>query len=273
MNQSKAFLISFVFAALAMALVFFYIQEEKTKIRSEYGNSVVVVVANSSINEMEEIQRGQLRLAEIPANMAQPSSQSDPLVFEGMVALAPIREGEQVLLTKVAPKGQETGISTQVAVHHRAISVQVDAVNSVNRLIQPGDRIDIVSMITYPTEEGAQQEVKTVLQNVHVLAVGKQIQNNLPAAYERDPVTGEKFLRSLRGQSDFQTITIEVTPLDAQRIVWVQQQGSFSITLRNPIDRQVSSIPSTTVDEILGANSKKALASRPPQARGQRGPP
>lgn len=272
MNQSKAFLISFGAAAVAMLLVFVYINNVKDEIKKVYGTEVVVVVADQDINELEEIKAGMLTTKIVPKSFAQPNSHGDIKAFEGSVAAAPIRAGEQVLLTKVLLKGSHTGISSQVAIHHRALSISVNDVTGVTRLLQPGDRIDLIANVQYRGDDGVLAEVKTVLQNVHVLAVGQQIQNNIPEAFETDPVSGQRTAINLRGDRGFSTITIEVTPLDAQRVVFITEAGaSLFVTLRNPVDRLVASVPTTTVDEVLGENSRKAALEaakrRKPAAR------
>jgi len=259
MNQSKAFLISFAAAAVAMLLVFFYINLEKQKIKDEYGTEVVVVVASRDITELAEIKADMLTTKVVPKNFAQPGSNGDPRTFEGAVAAAPIREGEQVLLTKIYLKGTDTGIASQIAIHHRAISVPVNDVTGITKLLKPGDRIDLVANVQYQGDEGTLSEVKTMLQNVHVLAVGEQIQNNIPAIFEEDAVTGQRFAKNIRASRNYSTITIEVNPVDAQKVIYVIESGvQLYLTLRNPVDRLVASIPTMTVDEVLGENSRKA---------------
>ena len=241
-----------------MLLVFFYINSEKQKIKSEYGSEVVVVVAKRDINEMEEIKADMLTTKVVPKSFAQPGANGDPRTFEGSVASAPIKTDEQLLLTKVYLKGSDTGIASQVAIHHRAMSIPVTDVTGVTRLLKPGDRVDIIANLQYPGDDGVVSEVKTVMQNVHVLAVGEQIQNNIPAIFDTDPVTGGRFAKNIRGSRTFNTVTIEVTPVDAQKLVYVLEiSGGLVLTLRNPVDRLVTSVPTTTVDEILGDNSRK----------------
>lgn len=259
MNQSKAFIVSFGAAALAMLLVFFYINSEKQKIKAEYGSTVMVVVAKEDINEMQEIKAEMLTTKPVPKNFQQPGSNGDPRTFEGSVASAPIKADEQVLLTKVYLKGSDTGIASQVSIHHRGISIPVNDVTGVTRLLKPGDRVDIIANVQYPGENGVQSEIKTILQNVHVLAVGEQVQNNIPAVFDTDPVTGGRFAKNIRGSRTFNTVTIEVTPVDAQKVIYIVESGvGLFLTLRNPVDRQVASIPTLTVDEVLGENSRKA---------------
>jgi len=251
--------VSFGAAAVAMLLVFFYINSETQKIKAEYGSEVVVVVAKRDINEMEEIKADMLETRNVPKNFQQPGSNGDPRTFEGSVAAAPIKASEQVLLTKVYLKGSDTGVASQVAIHHRAISIPVNDVTGVTRLLKPGDRVDIIANVQYPGEGGVQSEIKTMLQNVNVLAVGEQVQNNIPAVFDTDPVTGGRFAKNIRGSRIFNTVTIEVTPVDAQKIIYIVESGvGLFLTLRNPVDRLVASIPTITVDEVLGENSRKA---------------
>jgi pilus assembly protein CpaB len=278
MNQSKAFLVSFGAAAVAMLLVFFYINSEKQKIKKEYGTEVVVVIAKVDINEMEEITASMLETRVVPDSFRQPGSNGDPRTFEGSVAASPLKKGEQVLLTKVYLKGSDTGVASQVAIHHRAISIPVNDVTGVTRLLKPGDRVDIIANVQYPGDKGVQSEIKTLLQNVHVLAVGEQVQNNIPAVFDTDPVTGNRFAKNIRGTRTFNTVTVEVTPVDAQKIIYIVESGvGLFLTLRNPVDRLVSSVPTITVDEVLGENSRKAALeaakNRIPAAAPPKAPP
>ncbi|MBS1983988.1 MAG: Flp pilus assembly protein CpaB [Bdellovibrionales bacterium] len=263
MNQSKAFITSIAFAGLAMILVYFYVSQREDSLNAEFGSKVPVVVASRDINEMEQIQANMLQVIEVPKKFAQPGANGDKKTFEGSVAASPVRQGEQVLMTKVLLKGAETGLASQVAVTRRALSVPVNDVSGVTRLLKPGDRIDLISNITYRTPTGPESEVKTIMQDVHVLAVGELIQNNIPSAFEDDPVAGTRKAVNLRGNRTFNTVTVEVTPNDAQSLILVMQSGAeLFMSLRNPVDRVIASIPTTTVDEVLGPNSKKAEMER-----------
>ena len=101
-------------------------------------------------------------------------------------------------------------------------------------------------------------EVKTIMQNVHVLAVGQYIQNQIPQIFRSDGITGESTAVNLRGE-DYGTVSIEVDPLQTQSIIFTLQSGAeLFLSLRNPVDRAVVTVPTTTVDEVLGPESKRA---------------
>ena len=200
----------------------------------------------------------------VPAKLAQPGAlevkEGAPSPFlAGLVAMAPIKAGEQILSTKVLTKGQETGLATQIAISRRGLSVPVSEQTGVSKLLKPGDRVDMIATFP-PTDQGEVPETKTVLQNVHILAVGERIQNQIPSVFEVDPITGQSRSINLRGNRSFTHVTVEVSPLEAQAVIAtiVGAGAELFLTLRNPVDRLTSSLPTTTVAEVLGPNSKRA---------------
>lgn len=267
MNQSKAFLTSLIFAAAAMMLVYFYISEKEGEIKSEFGAEVTVVVAARDIREFVQLEPGMLSTRSIPSKFAQPGwvSSKEEILKNGAVAAAPFKQGEQIPLTKIIFQGAETGLASQVAISYRALSIPVSNVTGVTKLLKPGDRVDIVSNISYQGTGGQESEVKTVLQNVNILAVGESIMSNIPTVETKDPLTGEVQIKRLRGDRNYETVTVEVMPVEAQSLIYIVQSGTeLVLTLRNPVDRVIASIPTTSVDEVLGPTSKKVTRNRPP---------
>jgi pilus assembly protein CpaB len=250
------------------------VSDAEKRIKQDFGDEVSVVVATQDINEFDVVQASMLRVTSVPKRFAQPSSNPDPKVFEGTVASAPIRKGEQVLLTKVIPKVAETGLATQIGINFRAISLPVNDTTGVTKLIKPGDRVDVVTTVQYQVGEAQDSEVKTILQNVHVLAVGEQIQNAVPSAFEEDPLTRTRRAVNMRGSRAFGTVTVEVSPRDVQALIYVINSGAnIFLSLRNPVDRVIASIPTSTVNDVLGSDSNKARREAEIAARNRPPPP
>lgn len=259
MNQSRAFFISLAFAFVGMGLVAFYISEQEKRLTESHGVPTTVVVAKVNINEMQQLDSTMLDVRTVPGTYGQPGVVKDPKDIEGMVALVPIREGEQIVVTKLAPKGAQTGLAPQVAANKRAMSIQVSDDTGVSKLIKPGDYVDIVGSVSYPGPDGARfTELKTFLQNIRILATGEMVTNNLPQIYETDPLTQKKVAVSGRADQNFSTITVEVTPDQAQVLILAQEGSKLYLTLRNPVDRVETQVGSTTIDELLGPDSKRA---------------
>lgn len=275
MNQSRAFFISLAFAFGGMGLVAFYISEQEKKMLEVNGNLIHILVAKKNINEMQALDYDDLDSRAVPNAFVQPggvklksSKEDNPAEFmeqvkdiHGMVALVPIQEGEQLLITKLAPKGAQTGLAPQVAANKRAMSINIADNTGLSKLVKPGDYVDIVGSVTYPGADGASfKELKTFLQNVRILATGEMVTNNLPQIYEMDPLTQKKVAVSGRSDQSFTTVTVEVTPDQAQVLILAQEQSPLYLTLRNPVDRVETQVGSTTIDELLGPDSKRAEA-------------
>ena len=269
MNQSRAFFVSLAFAVLGMGLVAFYISDQEKQSQDKLGKSVNVLVATKDINEMQVLDETMVSQESQFDKLIQPGALTDFKDIKDMVTLVPIKAGEQILVTKLSPKSTETGLALQVAASKRAMSIPVGDDTGVSKLIKPGDHVDIIGSISYPNPDGSKQtELKTLLQNVTILAVGEIIQNNIPSRYENDPLNQRKVAVSARGEKNFNTVTVEVTPEQSQVLIYSLAQGTvLYLTLRNPIDRVESNIGSTTLDEVLGPDSKRAEARDREQKR------
>jgi len=109
----------------------------------------------------------------------------------------------------------------------RGLSLSVDLTSSVSGMIRPNDHVDIIGTFRFPADEkGAALDTVTltILQNVTVLAVGQQM-----ASVAATAAGGER-------SRSYSTVTLAVTPKEAEMLVFAQQKGSITFTLRNPGD-------------------------------------
>ena len=258
-NESRTFWISIFCAILAVLLLYTYTNEQKTELASKYEENVQVVVAKTDINEMETIDASMLDIKTRPKNYADPGAIANPDQIIGQVALVPIKESEQVLESKVMKPGPVTGLSMQVAPGKRAITIPIDEMRGVAKLIKPGDRVDIIAAVDVGRGATQRREVKTLLQNVTVLATGLKIVNELPRLFET--VGKEDFIKNIRSDTTFNNITVEVDPTDSQKLVYIlsTSPGSLFMTLRHPSDTKASQLAQTTVDSILNRTAVSTI--------------
>jgi pilus assembly protein CpaB len=139
----------------------------------------------------------------------------------------------------------------------------------VAKLVRPGDRVDIITSIEYNDGKSAQREVKTMLQDVLVLATGLNVTNNIPRALQLDAYNGKPSFRNLNGDTSFSSITLEVSPQEAQNIIYIMSvaPGSMFLSLRNPNDRTTPRLATSNLDNVLGVDSAKALQRKLAQAQ------
>jgi pilus assembly protein CpaB len=98
------------------------------------------------------------------------------------------------------------------------MSVLVDEISSVSKLLKPGDRVDLISVIDVGSNAGGRENkiAKTLLQDVVILAVGRNVTNNLARKVDFDPQNGKTRVKSLVDFDGYSSITIEVDPNQAQ---------------------------------------------------------
>ncbi len=267
--NNRAFTMSFILAAFAVMMVHSYVESNLERQKEKFGQMVTVVVAKENIKELETLDQINLHIIEMPKKFVQPGAGRKLKDFEGGLAIAPIQKGEQITRTKVTVIGSRTGLSRQVTVGRRAITVRVDDVKGVNRLIKPGDRVDVISIIDLGKGDPFLVEAKTVLQDVLVLSTGKLITNTVPGILEADPYRRGKRAKkvsNLTEYTSYNSVTLEVDPIEMQQLFLIEQRlGGVYLALRNNDDNAKENLDTATVREILGKNSKLARGS----ARGQ----
>jgi len=202
--NNKALTLSLVMAVMAVFFVQSYVTSIEDEAKKKFGTEVLVVSAKADVAEMETIDETMLELKPIPQRFLEPGAvaysprQDQNVVISemkelaGSVAVVPIRKGEQITLNKITEPSLRTGLSPQVTPGRRAMAIPIDESSGVSKLIKPGDRVDVVAIFTSQTKQrtdplGAVLS-KTILQDVGVLSVGKNVTNNIARTLEQDGV-------------------------------------------------------------------------------------
>ena len=268
-NETLVLWLSIGLAIFAVMLVYSYTQEKSQALTKRFGAKTTLVVSTRDINEMETLDESMLELTEVPMDFAQPGHIGNIEDAIGLVALAPIQSGEQILDNKIIKPGPVTGLSLQVTPKSRAMTIPIDEMRGVAKLIKPGDRVDILAALDVRSRGGNARHVKTILQNVIILATGLNVVNELPRLHEQ--VGSSDFIKNIRSNADFSSITIEAEPEDIQKLVYIlsTSPGSLFLSLRHPNDSLISQQVSrtTTIESILGlkavtSSTKKATQTR-----------
>jgi pilus assembly protein CpaB len=163
------------------------------------------------------------------------SAFSSAAELSGRVVLSPIRAGEPIFRSRVSgPGAGGAGVSVLVPVGKRAMAVRVDKIIGVSGFIQPQNRVDVLVTLPSPKEKG-ETVTKVVLENMLVLAAGTELEKR-PGNEKPVPVD---------------VITLEVTPVDAEKLTLAASQGRIQLALRNLKDSEVVRTPGSTVESLL----------------------
>lgn len=152
----------------------------------------------------------------------------DNLALIGRKTIRPLKANTVIFWSDIAggePGSQ--GLARDVKTRMRAMSVNVSGSGSVSGMVMPNDHVDVLGTFSFPskTVQGEMELVTlTMLQDVLVLATGRETAKS-------------RLFSSGRGGSSYNMVTLEVTPREAEMLVFAEQiKGRISLALRNPDD-------------------------------------
>jgi pilus assembly protein CpaB len=129
------------------------------------------------------------------------------------VTRVPVYKGEAIVPGRLAPEGTGAGLAVRITPGKRAYGIRVNDLSGLAGLVQPNSRVDIMVVVTDPEQH--KPVAKLFMENMRVLAIGSVTEP-----------TGEG--RSVRAA----VASIEVTPMEAERLAIAAAQGSLQLVLR-----------------------------------------
>ncbi|MFP5386463.1 MAG: Flp pilus assembly protein CpaB [Bacteriovoracia bacterium] len=255
--NSRAFTTSLMLAAVAVFMIYSYIESRETELQSDYGNKTPVVVAKEDIKELEIIDDRKVQIITVPKKFQMPGSFSRVEDLYNTIAAVPIKKGEQITVPRVTYPGAQSGLSRQISIGKRALSIQVTENQAVSRLLKPGDRVDILALVDYASGKKERLKVKTVLQDVLVLSTGLYVTNSVPLVNLKSETDSRQM--KLNSYTNYNTVTLELSPFEVQKMVFLISAGNgIYLSLRNNDDKTVERIQATRLYDVLGEDAAEA---------------
>lgn len=224
-----------VLGIVATYLSIGYLHSAQSQIAN--SNKVAVVIVKTNMASHQLIQVNDVAVEEVDANAVQQAAFHSLSEVVGKYTSSAWYAGQQVLQPMVTTAAQSAGFSLSIPVGYRAMTLPDNPLAGVDHLIAQGDHVDIVA---YYSGSGG-NFVKTVLQDVLVLKVDQAP----PVAVVNKSNSG-----STSTQPSADTITVAVTPSQAQALYYVLQQAKFELTLRNPKDSATEKLPSYSQAQV-----------------------
>jgi len=244
-NRLKIALVVAVFFGLiaAYGIFNFLSQTAREKESLRVANQDIVVAGQdippgTTLND-EAIKKGVVKTMPWPKASVPAGAFSSTQQVVGKVNRVKILANEPILESRLA--GEGAGLTVRLEAGKRAIATRVDEIIGVSGFIVPDDRVDII-LTTTPLGANAEAKIsKIVMQNKRVLSVAQSTE-------QKD---GKPQLA--------RSITLEVTPEEAERLSLAATEGQITMTLRGLGDDAAV----TTV----GANKRDLLAMAATPAR------
>jgi pilus assembly protein CpaB len=214
-----------------------------------------VVVASRDIPEGSPIDRTALALASWPTTTVPAGAYTTLDSVVGRVTRVNVFNGEPIVPGRLAPAGTGPGLELKIPPGQRAMAVRINDVAGISGLIQPNSRVDVLVTIAEVTT--GKQMAKLFMENMRVLSVGTEVQRD--ASGKANTAT---------------TVTLGVTPEEAERLAIAMNTGSIQLVLRGYGDPDsVRTRGATSGDVLSQLRGGKVVDVAPPAAPVQRSSP
>lgn len=168
----------------------------------------------------------------------------------GRVARIAVFTGEPIVPGRLAPVGSGAGLETKIAPGHRAMAVRINDVAGISGLLQPNSHVDVV--VTLNDGSPVMNDVaKIFMENMQVLSVGTEVQRDQDGK-----------------PNNATTVTLSVTPAQAERLAIAMNRGSIQLVLRGYGDPDTVRTTGATSRDVLAQlrNAPNAPVAKPAAA-------
>ncbi len=252
--------VSLVFA-LVVSAIFYQISSRpgNTAKNAEDTDTKDLVVAVQPLTVGATVKPDHVKVVKVPVaqfpagGISNVEEVIDRPVVSNILVDEPVHEG------RLAARGSGVGLAPIIPEGMRAVSIRVNEVVGVAGYVLPGMRVDILLTGRPPDKDGS--VTVTVLQNILVLSAGQTMEPDAQGRAINAP-----------------TVTLLVTPEQAETLTLASNEGRVQLILRNGSDQTISTTEGQAVEELyqsVGAKKKPkpAPARRPVVARRAAPPP
>lgn len=262
MGINRLWLLSALALVLALISTFLsssYLQSRERSIsedlkRQMSGGPVVEVLVSSANLPAGAVLGDTLVKREVPADLVEEDTLT-PADYEriyGAKLTRALRAGYPLNPSFIIEKSKSFSDSVEPGM--RAITIEVDEINSMAQMVKPGNRVDLMLITPDKSDpEGSGIEVIMVLQNVKVMATGQSVSSR-----EGDSRSRVQAVPAANQQS-YTNFTFEVSPQDAAVIALAQSTGKIRAVLRKVGDNETVILKDINSRRLLQIEEKNAL--------------
>jgi pilus assembly protein CpaB len=212
--------------------------------------TVQIAVATKDLEVGSVLKEGDIQLGDW-AGAALPAGATNKLEdLKGRGVTTAIYAKEPIIESRLAPRGAGGGLATLIPHGMRAFTVPVNEVVGVAGFVTAGSHVDLLIQGNSPGGNGALGTLsKTLIQNLEVLSAGQD--------FKKDP-EGKPI--------PVPVVNVLVTPEQAEVLSLASSQTAIRMTLRNPLDHDITKTPGTALKFVWGGtgNLKSAPSGDDP---------
>ncbi|MGE0130939.1 MAG: Flp pilus assembly protein CpaB [Blastocatellales bacterium] len=205
-----------------------------TRVNQEIAQTETqVVIAKTEIPRGTKIGPEHITVESYPKRLLPEGAMVKKDEVIGRVAYLDVTARTLILDKQLAGLGAQPGLSGITTPGMRSVSVRVDEASGVAGFVAPETYVDVIA-IMQPQLDGAKPVSKVILQKVKVLAGGQKMETKSD---------GKAALVN--------TVTLEVTPAQAEKLKLAEAEGRLQLSIRNGIDQIIEKTPGATKRDVL----------------------
>jgi len=237
MNVKKMapLIVALILGGIAAKMAFDFIQKRQSGISSELKHPQMVV-AKRNVEAGTALTEEDLSLGDISSDAVPETAFTSVDQLLGRVTVVQLLQGQAITSTLLAPRGMGPGLQAAVPLGMRAVTVEINEMTGVAGYLVPGCHVDVIQ--TLRDNKTGLPTARTLAQNVKITAVGMR----------HNPQDGDGGGRS---------ITLLVTPAQAELLELSSTLGRPRFTLRNGNDLAAVEPKGITLTELLGHHSNR----------------
>jgi pilus assembly protein CpaB len=223
------------------------LEAQKAALEAKMSQKATVVYATKDIQEGATISSDALEEKQVDASTKPVDALESSGMAVGRIAKTSIAVGNIVSAHDLAPINLATGFESKIKDGYRAVTFGVDNTSGVAGFIAPGSHVDIIASVG----SGADVKAAPILSDVEVIAVG--------TTYQRAPNSAA----GAAAANPASSVTVGVSPVDANKLIKSNSSGKLYLTLRNDKDHTPVAVVDIT-SLYAKSHSASDVASLPP---------
>lgn len=237
--------LSVVAAGLATLILFVVFQnldsQVKQRTQKRKQEQVTIVVAATTLAQGTTLTEDHLTEKLVPRSFYLDTMVDESNSILGRVPRERILAGEPVRTERLADARDGAGMNALIPKGQRALQLELQGANAVGGFVNPGDYVDI--LYTGEDAERGGQHTKTLLQSKLILAVDERLAVRDESAASRAGVAP--------------SVTLALTPVEAQLVTHASRTGIVTLTLRNHVDVTKQEVHGVAPGDFIGASNKR----------------
>ncbi len=238
MKQKRILIYSIASGILGIILISIYVYRVESKLKNNLHDrakniKVNVVIALEDIPAETVLRDDMISVKKLSEKSAMPMALSCREEAVGQIAVKDIVKGAQLTAYQINDK--RDNLSSKIPGKGlRALSLPVIGVNGLSGLLEPGNRVDIIGTFKENLSGSySGPTTYTLLQNVHVLAVG--------SALSKNTISGH-----------YSSVTVVVTPDESEILSLAINSGTvITLSLRTSDDTDILELKKKKFKELF----------------------